>query len=64
MDKQELISRIQGILDMQKVVMLENNGRPDCKNCSLAETMQKLLDEHFNLEEAQNDSHKSTQMVQ
>ena len=51
MTKQELISRIQDILDMQKVVMLENNGRPDCKNCSLAETVQELLDEQLRVKE-------------
>lgn len=44
MTKKELIKRIQEILDMQKQVMLENNGRPDCKNCSLAEVIQELID--------------------
>ena len=45
MTKQELIKHIHDILDMQKVVMMEHHGRPDCKNCSLAETIQELLDE-------------------
>lgn len=40
---EELIKSIQDILDMQTVVMREKNGRPDCKNCSLAETIQELL---------------------
>lgn len=44
MSKEELIKRLQDILDIQKVVMMEHNGRPDCKNCSLAETIQALLD--------------------
>lgn len=44
MTKKELIKRIQEILNMQKKVMLEHNGRPDCKNCSLAEVIQELID--------------------
>lgn len=35
--------RIQEALDMQKQVMLEHHGRPDCKNCSLAEVIQLIL---------------------
>ena len=31
--------RLKEILDMQAKVMLEHNGRPDCKNCSLAEVI-------------------------
>ena len=44
LSKEQLIQRIQEMLDIQKLVMLEQNGRPDCKNCSLAETLQDLLD--------------------
>jgi len=35
--------RIQEALDMQEQFMLEHHGRPDCKNCSLAEVIQAIL---------------------
>ena len=44
-----LRAKIQEVLDMQKVVMLEHNGRPDCKNCSLAETLQEILNKEKTL---------------
>lgn len=38
------IERIKEILQMQKVLMMEHNGRPDCKNCALAETIEEILE--------------------
>lgn len=44
MTAKKLTERLQEVLDMQKVVMSEQYGRPDCKSCSLAEVIQELLD--------------------
>lgn len=44
MSKEELIERLQEILDMHASVMREHHGRPDCKTCALAEVIQELLD--------------------
>lgn len=38
--KQSLLS----ILKAHEMLMLEQNGRPDCKNCVLAETIKGFLD--------------------
>lgn len=38
--KQKLIN----ILKAHEMLMLERNGRPDCKNCVLAETLREFLD--------------------
>lgn len=38
-----LADRLQEVLDMNKKVQLEWHGRPDCKNCSLAETIEPIL---------------------
>ena len=35
---------LQSILKAHELLMLERNGRPDCKNCVLAETLQEFLD--------------------
>ena len=43
MDKNEILERLREILDMQEAVMMQQNGRPDCKNCSLAETIEDLV---------------------
>lgn len=45
MTKDELIQRIQEVLDMDQVVQMEHHGRPDCKNCSVAEVIQELINE-------------------
>lgn len=45
MTKEQLIERINEALVMQAKVMLEHNGRPDCKNCSLAEVIEEILEE-------------------
>ena len=39
-----LKEHIQAALNMQETVMREHHGRPDCKNCSLAEVIQEILD--------------------
>lgn len=44
MSKEELIRKIKTILEAHKIVMLEQNGRPDCKNCVLSEALEKLLE--------------------
>lgn len=38
--KQSLLN----ILKAHEMLMLEQNGRPDCKNCVLAETIKEFLD--------------------
>lgn len=40
----ELQRQLRIILDAHEILMLEQNGRPDCKNCVLAETIKELLD--------------------
>lgn len=40
------LRELKDILHMQKVVMMEHNGRPDCKNCSLAETIEEVLEKY------------------
>lgn len=35
---------LQSILKAHEMLMLEQNGRPDCKNCVLAETIKEFLD--------------------
>ena len=44
MTKDELQRRLRIILDAHEMLMIEQNGRPDCKNCVLAETIKELLD--------------------
>ena len=39
----ELQRQLRIILDAHEMLMIEQNGRPDCKNCALAETIQELL---------------------
>ena len=43
MTKDELQRQLRIILDAHELLMLEQNGRPDCKNCVLAETIKELL---------------------
>lgn len=43
MSKQELLHELKIILEAHKMLMLEQNGRPDCKNCALAETIQERI---------------------
>ena len=40
----ELKRQLIIILDAHEMLMIEQNGRPDCKNCVLAETIKELLD--------------------
>lgn len=35
---------LQSILKAHELLMLGKNGRPDCKNCVLAESIQEFLD--------------------
>lgn len=49
--EKDLIKTIEEILAMQKVVMMEYNGRPDCKNCSLAEVLEEAVNKY---KEAEN----------
>jgi hypothetical protein len=44
MTKDELQRQLRIILDAHEMLMIEQNGRPDCKNCVLAETIKELLD--------------------
>lgn len=44
-----VLDKIQEVLNMQEKVMLEHNGRPDCKNCSLAETLDEIIQAERNL---------------
>ena len=44
----ELKRELRIILDAHEMLMIEQNGRPDCKNCALAETIQELLDKEAN----------------
>lgn len=39
----ELKRQLRIILDAHEMLMIEQNGRPDCKNCVLAETIKELL---------------------
>ena len=48
MTKQSLIKKLESILAMHKELMYAQNGRPDCKNCSLAENIESLLEEQNN----------------
>ena len=43
MTKDELQRQLRIILDAHEMLMIEQNGRPDCKNCVLAETIKELL---------------------
>ena len=43
MTKDELERQLRIILDAHEMLMIEQNGRPDCKNCVLAETINELL---------------------
>ena len=45
MTKTELLRQLKIILKEHEMLMLEQNGRPDCKNCALAETIQELMEE-------------------
>ena len=40
----ELLRELKSILAAHEALMLAINGRPDCKNCALAETIQELID--------------------
>ena len=42
--KDELQRQLRIILNAHEMLMIEQNGRPDCKNCALAETIKGLLD--------------------
>lgn len=43
MTKDELQRQLRAILDVHELLMQALNGRPDCKNCVLAETIKELL---------------------
>ena len=45
----DLIRKLKSILAAHEMLMLEQNGRPDCKNCALAETIQELIDKEIEL---------------
>ena len=44
-DNMKLIDKLQALVDMSKVVQMERHGRPDCKNCNVAELLQEIIDE-------------------
>lgn len=44
MNKAELIEAIKALLEVNKTVNIEFHGRPDCKNCGLAEDIESLLE--------------------
>lgn len=46
MSKEEILGKLQSILDAHEMLMLEKNGRPDCKNCALAEVIQEQIMEN------------------
>lgn len=37
----EILIKLKEICDMAEVVQLKYHGRPDCKNCSLLETIRE-----------------------
>lgn len=39
----ELARQLRIILDAHELLMIEQNGRPDCKNCVLAETIKEAI---------------------
>ncbi|HMS92492.1 MAG TPA: hypothetical protein PKC05_03285 [Candidatus Saccharibacteria bacterium] len=41
----KLTDKLQALVDMSKVVQMERHGRPDCKNCNVAELLQEIIDE-------------------
>ena len=45
----ELKRELRIILDAHEMLMIEQNGRPDCKNCVLAETIKELMDKEAEL---------------
>lgn len=45
----DLLRQLKSILAAHEAMMLEQNARPDCKNCSLAEIIQELIDKEIEL---------------
>lgn len=45
MSNNQLIQKLQALIDMSKVVQMEQHGREDCKNCNIAEVLQEIIDE-------------------
>lgn len=43
----KLTDKLQALVDMSKVVQMERHGRPDCKNCNVAELLQEIIDEEI-----------------
>ena len=41
----KLIDKLQSLVDVSKQINQEKHGRPDCKNCSVAELLQEIIDE-------------------
>ena len=41
----DFLRKLKLILAAHEAQMLAQNGRPDCKNCVLAETIQELIDD-------------------
>lgn len=41
----DFLRKLKSILAAHEAMMLEQNGRPDCKNCALSETIQELIDD-------------------
>lgn len=40
---QEMKATLRAICDAAEMINLEHNGRPDCKNCALLETIREKL---------------------
>ena len=41
----DFLRKLKLILAAHEAQMIAQNGRPDCKNCVLAETIQELIDD-------------------
>jgi radical SAM superfamily enzyme len=42
-DFEQFKAILKDICDVAEVINLERNGRPDCKNCALLETIRETL---------------------
>lgn len=45
MTNERKLELIQLAIEMQRTLNMQYHGRPDCKSCVLAETIQDILDE-------------------
>lgn len=43
MNKEELLRRLQELVDVARVVNMEYTGRPDCKACSVLEELERII---------------------